>query len=53
MIATNVAASIQILSLYFETNKTGRKLSKWRVQILETAQKNISCLPLLDTFNLK
>ena len=53
MVATNVAASIQILSLCIETDKAGRKLSKWRIQILETAQKNISCLPLIDTLNLK
>ena len=53
MTATNMAIKSQILSLTKETNETGRKLSKWRIQIFETAQKNISCLPLLDTLNLK
>ena len=53
MTATNMAIKSQILSLTKETNETGRKLSKWRIQILDTAQKNYSCLPLFDTFTLK
>ena len=53
MTATNMAIKSQILSLTKETNETGRKLSKWRIQIFESAQKNISCLPLIDTLDLK
>ena len=49
----DVAKNSQILSLTKETNKTGRNLSKWRIQILGIVQKIISFLPLFDTYNLK